>query len=134
MKMKILIPYLIVGGSFLITYLVSCFIFPDVYLLSWTYENSYLYIWVIALLLLVFKKKIVAYAITLGNIAGLIGGHVLDKIIMPIRMAEITEDMSVGEVYMRSEPNGAFYWMGIVLVFIVVGSVITWVKGRKTKR
>ena len=130
-NIKKLLPYFIVGGSFLITYLISYFLLSDVYVFSWAYQNSYWYVWVVALLLVLFKKEIVAYSIAIGNVVGLIGGHILDKIFLPIRMAGITEDMSKGQVYTRSQPQAAFYWMGIVLLFIVAGSILTWVRNKR---
>ena len=128
---KKILPYIIVAGSFLLTYLISRLFLSEVYLFEWSTRNSYWYIWLVALLLVMFGQKIVAYAISLGNIVGLVAGHFLDEFIRPIRMAKITPDMSTEQIYILSNHKAAFYWIETVLIFMVIGIVITCVKRKK---
>lgn len=97
-------------------YLLSMTLLNRVYLFEWTARNLYCYVWAAVAVLIVLDKLTVAYAVTLGNLAGVIIGQLLGDFIVSERAKLITHDTSAEMAYLLSSHDGTMIW-GIVLVF-----------------
>lgn len=111
-------------GSFLILYLISTFFLRDVYLPGWTADNRYLYLWVAPFFLDLLGYHWVSVSIFLGNLAGVIFGQVIGDFIVRMNVAKITPEMSSGQVQQLRTHPGFLIWLGIVVLFIIVGIIL----------
>lgn len=109
--------------TFYILFYLSHTVFT-LYLFIWTAHNNYLYLWVICVILTIFRKPLVAYSITVGNVAGVIIGQYLGDYIQAVRSAKITDTMSVEMIYYLENHYGAFIWLLVILVSIAVGILL----------
>lgn len=104
------------------------------YCFNWTAENNYLYMWALVLLLVFFKKYIIAYSLTIGNLFGVIIGQYLGDYILTINSSKITSYTSNEEVYHLNYHYGAFIWIIIVIVFFAIGIIVQYKWMKKTKK
>lgn len=95
-----------------------------VYLFEWTSRELYLYIWIPALILAALNKTAVSYAITLGNLAGVVIGQLLGDLIISQNAKLITPDTPSDIEYYLTTHQGAFIWIITVLAFTAVGIVL----------
>lgn len=102
-------------------YALARTLLQDVYLFEWTSRNLYLYIWIPALILAVLNKTAVSYAITLGNLAGVVIGQLLGDFIISQNAKLITPETTPDREYYLTTHQGAFIWIITVLAFTAVG-------------
>ena len=76
-------------------------------------------LWIVVLILQLFKKRIIAIYIPLGNPAGIIGDWIRST-----NMAKITDGMSAEQIYHLSKHYGVFIWFLILVIFAAVGCVL----------
>ena len=105
-------------------YALSRTLLQNVYLFEWTSRNLYLYIWIPALILAVLNKTAVSYAITLGNLAGVVIGQLLGDFIISQNAKLITPETTPDMEYYLTYHQGAFIWIITVLAFTVLGIVL----------
>lgn len=105
-------------------YALSRTLLYDVYLFEWTSRGLYLYIWIPALILAALNKNAVSYAITLGNLAGVVIGQILGDFIILQNAKLITPDTTPDREYLLTSHQGAFIWVITVFVFTAAGIVL----------
>lgn len=104
------------------------------YCFNWTAENNYLYIWVLVLFLVFFKKYVIAYSLSIGNLLGVIAGQHLGDYIITINLSKITSYTSNEEAYHLNYHYGIFIWSIIVIVFFIIGIIVQYKCMKKTKK
>lgn len=130
MKRKV-IDAVVQLAVFLVLYLVSMNVLNDVYLLEWTARNKYLFIWVFVVIYIFANKRISAYALTIGNILGIIIGQLLGDYILRQNMGDMIPDIDPEIAYQLTTHYGAFIWMAVVFVFAILGPVIDMIQRRR---
>ena len=105
-------------------YALSRTLLQDVYLFEWTSRELYLYIWIPALILAVLNKTAVSYAITLGNLAGVIIGQLLGDFIISQNAKLITPDTTPDREYFLTLHQGVPIWVITALAFTALGIVL----------
>lgn len=105
-------------------YALSRTLLRDVYLFEWTSRGLYYFIWMPALILAVFNKTAVSYAVTVGNLAGVIIGQLLGDLIVSHNEKLITPEMTPDRIYYLSSHQGAVIWIITVLAFTAAGIVL----------
>lgn len=105
-------------------YALSRTLLYDVYLFEWTSRELFLYIWIPALILAVLNKTAVSYAITLGNLAGVVIGQLLGDFIKLQNAKLITPDTTPDREYLLTTHQGVPIWVITVLMFTAAGIVL----------
>lgn len=96
------------------------------YLFGWAAHNwnFYLVLSLIPLILLLFNKHIVSVLMTIGITLGIFAGNYLGAILRNYNMSKIVEEMSAEEVAKLHRNNGFSIWIGIVLLFLLIGIIM----------
>ena len=80
----------LIGGLCLLSFaglaVVTKLWFPEVYLLEWACRHSYIYIWAWVFYLTAVRKEIIAVALSVGNLFGVIVGQVYGSYLFDIDM------------------------------------------------
>lgn len=121
------------AAVFGVLYLLSMTLLNEVYLFEWTARNLYCYIWAIAAVLIVFDKLIASYAVTIGNLIGVLVGQLLGDLIISQRMKTISSETTSDMEYLLSYHYGAFIWAITILVFIAIGITVQIVISKRGK-
>lgn len=116
--------------SFVIIYILSRTVFSDIYLLEWTADKYYLYIWVPVLLFSLLRKTILSLSLTIGNVIGILLGQILGDIIRDINMQKITETMKEEQKYLLMSHKGVFIWIFTILAFLLLGVIASFIYKR----
>ena len=93
-RIKHLSIQLIIFG---ITYLISVRL-KDIYFFGWLTHNKFAYIWVAIILFTMFGGTLYSYAITIGNVIGILIGQFLGEYLLKAAKAKIMPE---------SAPSGA---------------------------
>ncbi|BCJ94459.1 hypothetical protein acsn021_20280 [Anaerocolumna cellulosilytica] len=96
------------------------------YLFAWLAHNwaFYMLLGFIALSFLLLNKQYVSLCMTAGIITGIFIGNYLGRFIKGVNVSKIVEDMNTEEIYRLRHNPGFEIWIGIILIFIVIGSII----------
>lgn len=129
-----LIAFFVCIGTYIILQLLSSTLLNDIYIFEWMARNLYCYTWLPAIVLVVFNQTITAYFITAGNLTGTIIGELLGDYLREQRMSGITSDMDASEVALRSYHHGVLIWLIVLLIFTVLGVVLSVVLRVSKKR
>lgn len=114
--------------------ILSMTLLNSVYTFEWMGRNLYCYTWVLALVLIVFDKTVMAYFVTFGTLIGTAVGEILGNYIRDWQMNHITPDMTEIDIMMiRSSHQGVFIWGIILLSSIAVGIIAEIIRGRRGK-
>lgn len=128
--MKIAKPKLrscaIVVAVFGVLYLLGHTCLRNVYLFEWTARNNYLFIWVVALAAALDGAAVLSYAITLGNVVGILFGQFFGDFLVAQKVAKLAPDASSDMRSWAYLHHGAFLWLGVVLAFFLGGLVLNW--------
>lgn len=123
--MKKNIPLIIIQFMiFIILYAVSVTVFSNKYLYKWTADHKYLYIWIIILILTIYRQHIIALLLTCGNVIGVLIGQSLGDYIRNENMKKITEIMTAEQVYHLQKHYGFVIWILTLFAFLVIGTII----------
>lgn len=110
------VDFCVIFGAFFCLYGLSTTVFCNLYVLNWTAQNRYLYIWIPILLLGIFGQRLLSYILTAGNIIGNVIGQVL------------------GDYLENYHHPGVFIWIEIVFISLIIGIfakvIIYWRKKR----
>ena len=79
-----------------ITYLISLRL-KDIYFFGWLTHNKFAYIWVAIILFTMFGGTLYSYAITIGNVIGILIGQFLGEYLLNVAKAKITPKMDAAE-------------------------------------
>lgn len=114
------------SGVFAVVCLMTVIFGNYVYIFEWMKYNFHFQcmLWIVVLILQLFKKRIIAIYISLGNPAGIIGGQFIGDWIRSTNMAKITDGMSAEQIYHLSKHYGVFIWFLILVIFAAVGCVL----------
>lgn len=121
-------------ASFMIIYILTRTVCSDIYLLEWTADKLYLYIWVPIILLSLFKKTIIASALTIGNVLGILMGQLIGDAIRYFNMQKITDVMKEEQRYYLMSHKGVYIWIFTILIFLIFGVIISSIKKRKQQK
>lgn len=96
------------------------------YLFGWAAHNwkFYLVLCAIALLLFFLNGRIVSVFMTIGIGTGIFAGNYLGALIKKYNESKIFENMNTEEIYRLKHHPGFEIWIGVILLFIVIGIVI----------
>lgn len=106
----------------------------EVYTFGWMADHLYCCTWIVVIVLIAFDRTFLSYFVTFGNLAGTIVGEVLGRFIKEQRMSQITTDMRVEEVALRSIHYGMLIWLIAFVAFLTVGIVIDIIRNKKAKQ
>ncbi len=110
---------------FLGLYLVSTTFLQELYLFEWTADNHYLYVWVIAVVLILVNKIRTSFALTLGNFIGTLIGQFLGDWMRYESMKKIIPGMDAGiEAQLRLH-YGVPIWLLTMTIFLILNKVLT---------
>lgn len=87
-----------------------------VYLFEWTSRNHYLFLWLFAVLFVIFHKPLIGYAISIGNVFGIAVGQFLGDYIIKINSTKLTINSTPEEYYRFTYHYGVFIWILIVII------------------
>lgn len=122
------VAFFVCIGVYILLQVLSSTLLNDIYIYEWMARNHYCYTWLPVIVLVVFNQTIMSYFITAGNLIGTIIGDLLGNYLREQRMNGITSDMDSGEVMLRSYHHGVFIWIIVLLVFTVIGLVLSIVR------
>lgn len=95
--------FLVICGIFFCLYGLSMTVLSDIYVLNWTAQNRYVYLWIPILLLVIFEQRLLSYILTVGNIIGIVIGQIL------------------GDYLMDYHHPGVFIWIEVVFFSLIIG-------------
>jgi len=110
--------------SFVILYILGNTVLQNVYLIKWAAHNYFLFIWILVIIFSLLQKKYISFAITIGNLIGIIIGQLLGDMIRNKRILMINDAMDEGQKYFLSHHYGAFIWFITVIIFLVTGIIL----------
>lgn len=116
--------YFITIIIFVALYLLSKTVLSKLYLFQWTATHHYLYVWIFSIVLLYYKKPIVSFSITFGNLFGILIGQFLGDYIRYKNILKITAEMSSEQKYSLNHHPGVEYWIVTIIIFTVVGILV----------
>lgn len=122
-KAKNIIPYSITASIFIGIYIISRLFLKELYWFNWTSHSKYLYIWVVALILIHFEKYIISYSITFGNIGGIFLGQFVGDAIKAKNMLKIEPGMDVEQIYHLQHHPGFEIWACSILACLAIGTI-----------
>lgn len=122
--MKKLKSYLFTAVVFGGLYFVSKVFLDDFYLFQWTARHYYLYVWILSTILIYYGKPVISYAITLGNILGILLGQFLGGYVRARNILKITMDMPPEQKQLLYHHPGVEYWIAAMAVFTIAGILI----------
>ena len=112
----------LIGGLCLLSFaglaVVTKLWFPEVYLLEWTCRHSYIYIWAWVFYLTAVRKEIIAVALSVGNLFGVIVGQVYGSYLFDIDMAKLEAGINIGRGYPQNY-SFAIYIYSLLAAFIL---------------
>jgi hypothetical protein len=121
-------------ASFAIIYILARTVWSDIYLLEWTADELYLYIWIPVILLSLSKKTIIASALTIGNVFGILLGQLVGDAIKYSNMQKIIEVMKEEQRYYLMSHKGVYLWIFTILIFLIFGVFISSMMKRKQQK
>lgn len=121
---KKLVCLLTTALLFLILYGLSMTALQDFYLFEWTARHKYIGLWAIALVLLLLGKLFLAYAVALGNLAGILTGQFLGDWLRAQSIQKITPDMNAETVYRMYHHPGVEIWLAVVALFVLASALL----------
>lgn len=103
--------------------LVAFTVLNSEYLFEWAAHNwkFYLFLSSIALLFLFLNQRLVSLLMTIGIAIGIFMGNYLGAWINRYNESKIVEGMEAEEVYRLMHHPGFEIWIGVILLFIVIG-------------
>lgn len=108
-----------------LVYAVFSLVASNQYLFGWIIHNNNFYIALgLISVLVTFINKKVGYAMTLGNICGLLLGHFLGGYMQKMSMLRIKPNMTAQQIYQLSDHRGVFMWVCTILIAIIAAIVI----------
>jgi hypothetical protein len=116
--------------TFVIIYILSRTVLSDIYVLEWTADEYYLYIWVLVLLFSLLKKTILSLSLTIGNVFGILFGQILGDIIRNGNIQKITDTMKEEQKYFLMNHKGVFIWIFTILAFLLLGTIASFINKR----
>jgi hypothetical protein len=117
-------------ATFVIIYILSKTVLSDIYVLEWTADEYYLYIWIPVLLFSLLEKTILSLSLTIGNVIGILLGQILGDIIRNVNMQKITDTIKEEQRYFLMSHKGVFIWLFTILAFIVLGAIASFINKR----
>ena len=96
------------------------------YLFGWAAHNwmFYLVLSSIPLILLLLNKHIVSVLMTIGITFGIFAGNYLGAMLRNYNMSKIVEGMEAQEVARLHLDHGFAIWIGIIILFIIIGIIM----------
>ncbi|MBD5384164.1 MAG: hypothetical protein HDR72_04090 [Ruminococcaceae bacterium] len=128
-----LIALIAAAAVFGVLYLISQTVLNEVYLFEWTARNLYCYVWVAVAVLIVLDKLKAAYAVTTGNLLGVIIGQYLGDFIKAQRVNLITPETTPDMAHELSMHYGAGIWAITVIVCAAAGITAQVIAGKRRK-
>lgn len=122
------------AAVFGVLYLISMTLLNKVYLFEWTARNLYCYVWVAVAVLIVLDKLRIAYAVTLGNLLGVIIGQYLGDLIKAQRVKQITPETTPDMTYELSTHYGVNIWAITIIVCAAAGIAAQVISSKRRKR
>lgn len=116
--------YFITIIIFATLYFTSKTVFAKLYLFQWTARHHYLYVWIFSIILLYYKKHIVSFSITFGNLCGILIGQFLGDYIQHKNILKITTAMSSEQKYSLYHHPGVEYWIITIIIFTMFGILV----------
>lgn len=109
-----------------IVLLISFTALNSEYLFGWIAHNwkFYLVLSSIALFLLFMKKRLISVFMTIGITTGIFAGNYIGALIKVYNEHKIIDSMKMEEIYRLRHHPGFEIWIGIILLFIVIGAII----------
>ncbi|CCQ93819.1 conserved membrane hypothetical protein [[Clostridium] ultunense Esp] len=106
--------------------LVACTVLNSEYLFGWAAHNwkFYLVLSSTALLFLFLNKRLVSAFMTIGITTGIFVGNYLGALIKTYNESKILDGMKAEEIYRLRHHPGFEIWIGIILLFIVIGAIM----------
>ncbi len=129
---KKFITYLLVALPFIIIYILSKIYFTEYYLFEWTTRHYYCYIWVLAFVLILFKKELYSFALSISNVLGIVIGQFLGDFLRNQNMLAITSETDNETIYRLSQHKGVMIWIITMMITIAVVYVINYIVRRKS--
>lgn len=127
---RIIFHCFITALVYMLIYYLSYRLFRiDIFL--WTADNKYCYIWILSFLFIIFRKYILSYCVTFGNICGIFIGQYLGDYIRNIRMEKITPYSTVEQKWNLSMHYGVAIWITVILIFLIIGLVASKIINKK---
>lgn len=126
---KILLSRNILSGItaivFFVMYVISQTFLKEMYLFYWTSDHYYLYIFIIALILIFLRKNILSFSLTFGSIIGIFLGQFGGDFIRNQNKLKITPDMTPELIYQLNHHPGVEIWLLTTLIFVIAGVVVS---------
>ena len=97
-------------------------------------DHLYCYTWIIVVVLIAFDRTSLSYYVTFRNLIGTIIGEVLGSFIRDQRMSQITTDMNVEEIELRSIHYGVLIWLITFVAFLIVGMAVNIILNKKDQQ
>ena len=112
-----------------ITYLI-CLYFKKLYFFGWLLQNKYIYIALFSAMFTLFGMYPYAYAVTFGNVIGMIAGELLGQYIHTILVGKITVDMNkdMAMVYRYESYYHVFIWLFCIVACFILAIVYEIIK------
>lgn len=106
--------------------LISFTVLNSEYLFGWAAHNwkFYLILSSVALLFLFLKKRLVSVFMTIGITTGIFVGNYLGALIKSYNESKILDGMKAEEIYRLRHHPGFEIWIGIIILFIVIGAIM----------
>lgn len=120
-------------STFLVLYVASRTALSDVYLFEWTSRYWYFGIWLMAILLIIVKKQVIAVALTLGNLVGVVAGQVVGDLMLSAAIQKITPDMNAGQAAQLHLHHGVEIWLVTILIFCLTGLLLQLIYQKRAK-
>ncbi len=95
-----------------------------VYLFEWISRNHYLFLWLFADLLVIFHKPLISYAVSIGNVFGIVVGQFLGDYIIKINSTKLTINSTPEEYYRLTYHYGVFIWILVVIISFFIGLLL----------
>jgi len=105
-------------------YFASKTVLSKLYLFQWTATHHYLYVWIVSIVLLYYKKLIVSFSITCGNLFGILIGQFFGDYIRYKNILKITAEMSSEQKYSLYHHPGVEYWIITIIIFTIIGILV----------
>lgn len=103
------------------------------YLFGWAAHNwkFYLILVMLVLLLVLLNKQFISLFMTTGIVVGIFAGNYIGKLIKGINAEKIVQGMKPEEVYRLRHNPGFEIWIGMILLFIIIGIMIEIIAAKK---
>ena len=103
-----------------ITYFISLRL-KDIYFFGWLTHNKFAYIWVAIILFTMFGGTLYSYAITIGNVIGILIGEFLGEYLLNAAKAKITSEMDVAKrEYLSNSYYHVFIWLSFIIMVVLL--------------